>query len=317
MARSIQHIILALTILLCSFAIEGLGQQEAMYTHYMYNALAVNPAYAGSRDALTSTLLHRSQWLDFPGAPVTQTFTIHGPVFDDKIGLGLSVVNDKAGPLKQTSVAIDATYIMFLNDKDKLSIGVKGGFEFFRGEFADIITPEAELVDNVFGVNVGSRALPNFGTGIYYHRPKMYLGLSVPGLLQNRYTVNGSEDVVAAFTRDRHYYFIAGAVFDLNFDWKLKPTSYIKLTPGAPVQIDVTPTLLYQEKYNLGLMYRSGDAVGMLAGMMLNEQLLLGYSFDWSFTNPTGKYNSGSHELMLRYDFIYKRRRRIKSPRYF
>ena len=312
-----RHRIFVLAILMATGMSVMNAQQEAMYTHYMFNTLAVNPAYAGSRDALTSTLLHRSQWVSFPGAPVTQTLTVHGPAFDRKVGLGLSVVNDKAGPMKQTSVAIDANYIMYLNQKDKLAFGIKGGFEFFRGEFADIMTPEADVVDNVFGVNVGSKALPNFGAGVYYYKPKMYLGLSVPGLLQNEYTADGNEDALSTFTRERHFYFIAGAVIDLDFDWKLKPTSFVKMTPGAPVEIDITPTFLYQEKYNLGVMFRSGDAVGLLAGMMINEQLMASYSFDWSFTNPTGKYNGGSHELMLRYDFIYKRRRRIKSPRYF
>lgn len=311
------NFILISSMLLVMTSQQMAAQQEAMYTHYMYNTLAVNPAYAGSRDALTATLLHRSQWVSFPGAPVTQTLTLHGPAFDNKIGLGLSVVNDKAGPLKQTSVAVDANYIMYLNKEDKLAFGLKGGLEFFRGDFADIVTPDDAVVDNVFGVNIGSKARPNFGAGIYYYRPRMYLGLSTPGLLQNEYSADGNEDDFISYARERHFYMIAGAVFELDFDWMLKPTGFVKVTPGAPIQVDITPTLIYQEKFNMGLMYRSGDAVGLLAGMMMNEQILLSYSFDWSFTNPTGKYNGGSHELMVRYDFIYKRRRKIKSPRYF
>jgi type IX secretion system PorP/SprF family membrane protein len=304
-------------VMASSLLVEPLsGQQDAMYTHYMYNTLAVNPAYAGSRDALTATLLHRSQWVSFPGAPVTQTLTVHGPAFDRKIGLGLSVVNDKAGPLKQTSVAIDANYIMYVNDEDRLAFGIKGALDFFRGEFANIQTPDDDMVDNVFGVDVGGMAKPNFGTGVYYYKPRMYLGLSVPSLLKSTYAT-GDDDQIVSYERERHFYLIGGAVFDLNFDWMLKPTGFLKVVPGAPVEFDITPTFIYQEKYNIGVMYRSADAVGVQAGIMLNEQLLASYSFDWSFTNPTGKYNGGSHELMLRYDFIYKRRRRIKSPRYF
>lgn len=308
--------IVSISILLLSLASMSLqGQQDAMYTHYMNNTLAVNPGYAGSRDALTATLLHRSQWVSFPGAPVTQTLTVHGPAIKRKVGLGLSVLNDKVGPINNTSVSIDAAYILYLNSEDKLAFGLKGGLEFLRGEFADIITPEGE--DEVFGVNIGTKAKPNFGAGVYYYKPRMYVGLSSPAMLNTNYSATSEGGAVSSYQRERHLYLIGGAVIDLSYDWMLKPTGFIRIAPGAPIQLDVTPTLIYQEKYNLGLMYRSGEAVGILAGMMLNDQLLISYSFDWSFRNPTGEYNSGSHELMLRYDFIYKNRRKIKSPRYF
>jgi len=291
------------------------AQQEAMYTHYSFNTLAVNPAYAGSRDALTFTALHRSQWVSFPGAPVTQTLTVHGPIMSEKIGLGLSIVNDKAGPLKHTMVNIDAAYIMYLNREDRLAFGIKGGLDFFNGEFADIVT--AEEGDDVFGANIGTKAKPNFGLGLYYYKPRFYAGLSTPALLKNTYSIEETSNGIETYAQDQHLYLISGAVMDINFDWKFKPTAFLKFTKGAPIEADLTPTFILRDKVNLGVMYRTGDAFGLLAGLMLNEQLLLSYSFDWSLTNPTGKYNDGSHEIMLRYDFIYKHRRKIKSPRYF
>lgn len=292
------------------------AQQDAMFTHYSYNMLSVNPAYAGSRDALTFTALHRSQWVSFPGAPVTQTLTVHGPVKDENIGLGLSIVNDKAGPLKQTYLNVDATYIMQLNNRDRLAFGIKGGIDFFRGEFSTVDTGNDEI-DNVFGADIGSRAKPNFGMGVYYYKPRFYAGLSVPNMMTNSYRADGEGNTIESFTQDRHFYLIAGSVVDLNFDWKLKPTALVKMTPGAPVQMDISPTFILRDRANLGVMYRTGDAFGLLAGVYLNEQLLMSYSYDWSLTNPTGKYNGGSHEIMLRYDFIYKHRRKIQSPRYF
>lgn len=313
-SQKLYQIALSLAIVLCS-VIELSAQQDAMYTHYGYNTLAINPAYAGSRDALTFTALHRSQWVSFPGAPVTQTFTVHAPVFDQKLGLGLSVVNDKAGPLSQTMVNLDAAYVLHLNKEDKLSFGLKGGVDFFRGAFSDIVT--AEEGDDVFGFDVGSDAKANLGLGVYYYKPRFFAGISVPALLTNSYKSSENESGLVSYTQDRHFYLITGAVFDMDFDWKFKPTTFIRMTPGAPIQADLTPTFIYRDKLNLGVMYRTGDAFGVLAGIMINEQLLLSYSFDWSLTNPTGKYNDGSHEVMLRYDFIYKHRRKIKSPRYF
>ena len=306
---------IALLVLVLGVSTTLTGQQEAMYTHYSYNTLAVNPAYAGSRDALTFTALHRSQWVSFPGAPVTQTLTIHSPVLNEKLGLGLSIVNDKAGPLKHTMVNVDATYILYLNREDRLAFGIKGGLDFFKGDFADIVTGEEG--DNVFGIDIGTKAKPNFGLGVYYYKPNFYAGISSPGLLKNSYSNSNESNGLETYTQDMHFYFISGAVFDINFDWKFKPTTFVKLTKGAPIEADITPTFILRDKVNLGVMYRTGDGFGILAGMHLNEQLLLGYSFDWSLTNPTGKYNDGSHEIMLRYDFIYKHRMKIKSPRYF
>lgn len=307
---SIALVILALVSTTALFS-----QQEAMYTHYSFNTLAVNPAYAGSRDALTFTALHRSQWVSFPGAPVTQTLTVHGPVYENKIGIGLSIVNDKAGPLRHTMLNVDAAYMMYLNQEDRLAFGIKGGVDFFKGEFADIVTGEEG--DAVFGVDIGTKAKPNFGLGVYYYKPRFYAGLSTPALLKNTYSAEETSDGIETYSQDQHLYFITGAVMDINFDWKFKPTAYVKLTKGAPIEADLTPTFILRDRVNLGVMYRTGDGFGLLAGLMLNEQLLLSYSFDWSLTNPTGKYNDGSHEIMLRYDFIYKHRRKIKSPRYF
>lgn len=292
------------------------AQQDAMFTHYMYNTLGVNPGYAGSRNALTLTALHRSQWVSFPGAPETQTFTIHGPALDDKIGLGLSIVNDKLGPIKSTSVYGDASYRLKLNRKSTLAIGLKAGINYMRGQFSDILIDDQ--TDAVFQQNEVMNANPNFGVGFYYHREKFYAGLSAPTLLENRFTANTVNGDRASFLdQQRHYFLIIGGVIDLNDNLMIKPTSFVKMTEGAPIELDLTGTLIYRERYNAGLMYRSGDAMGLLLGLNLNEQLYMGYSFDWSFLNTTLTYNGGSHEVMLRYDFIFKHRKKIKSPRYF
>jgi type IX secretion system PorP/SprF family membrane protein len=231
------------------------------------------------------------------------------------MGLGLSVVNDKLGPLSSTSVYVDAAYMMFLNDNDRLAFGIKGGVNVFRGAFSEIETEVAG--DNVFGFDIGGTAKPNLGAGVYYYKPKMYVGLSAPGLLTNGYKTGGGDQQVVGYQQARHYFLIAGGVFDLNRDIEMKPTGFVKVTEGSPIEVDLTATAIYQERFHLGLAYRTGDGPSILAGFNINEQLYAGYSFDWSFANATGKYNSGSHEIALRYDFVYKHRRKIKSPRYF
>jgi len=291
------------------------AQQDAMFTHYMYNTLSINPAYVGSRDAFTITGLNRSQWVGFNGAPVTQTLTFHSPVGSDQIGLGASVIQDKIGPVKNTSVYADFAYRIKLTNKSKLAFGLKGGFNFFSADFPSLQLDDQN--DQSFSQKIENRLMPNFGFGMYYSRERFYAGISTPKLLKNNYYEGTTLSSLSVAKEQGHYYYIMGTVFTLSNFVDLKPTTLVKVTKGAPVQADVSAIFEFNKKLNTGLMYRTGDALGILVGLNITEQLLVGYSFDYSMTNSTAKYNQGSHEIMLRYDLIYSNVHRIKSPRYF
>lgn len=292
------------------------AQQDPMFTHYMYNTLAVNPAYAGSRDALTITGLHRSQWLDFKGAPSSQTLTMHSPIANEHIGLGLSVLNDKIGVSNNTSIKVDFTYRMNLNKKSKLALGLSGGAKFFQANLEGLNLDQTG--DPTFQNTISNRITPNFGAGIYYSRERFYAGVSVPNLIQNSYSVinqvNGS---TLTAKEQRHYFLIAGTVIKLSDNLDFKPTTLVKVTAAAPIQADLTASFIIGKKLLLGGMYRTGDAAGVLIGFDITNQLHIGYSFDWSYGLRTFKYNMGSHEIMLRYDFIFPSKKQIHSPRYF
>lgn len=302
-----------MSALLGSFTV--LAQQDAMFTHYMFNTLAVNSGYAGSRDALTITGLHRSQWVNFPGAPTTQTLTLHAPIKNDKLGLGLSVLNDKIGPTNTTAIYADFAYKIPVGEKGKLSFGLKAGVNLRNNKLASLDLDEQN--DQTFAADVKSDVLPNFGFGMYYYTDKFYVGLSTPKLLQNDYKTNTTTGSTSVASEQRHYFLIVGTVFPITDNIKLKPTGFVKVTEAAPIETDLTLTALFREKLWAGVMLRTGDAVGLLVGANLTDQLALGYSFDWSFVNNTAKYNAGSHELMLRYDLIYNNAKKIRSPRYF
>lgn len=292
-----------------------LAQQDAMFTHYMYNTLAVNPGYAGSRDALTVTGLHRSQWVSFEGAPITQTVTLHSPMLNNKMGIGLSVVNDKIGPTKNTAAYLDLAYAIRVSEKGKLAFGLKGGINFMQ---ANLNTLELDQQnDAAFQENVTSKMLPNFGFGIYYYLPKFYVGVSAPKLLENNFKTNSSTGSVNLVNEQRHYFLIAGTVFKLSNAVELKPTTFVKVTNGAPIEGDITASFIFNKKLLVGGMFRTGDAAGILIGYNFTEQFHAGYSFDWSYGLKTFKYNQGSHEIMLSYDFIYKDKQKVRSPRYF
>jgi type IX secretion system PorP/SprF family membrane protein len=312
--KTLKKVILVLVLTLGGLAIQA--QQAPMYTHYMYNTLMINPAYAGSRDALTITALHRSQWAGFKGAPMIETLTLHSPIVNEHIGLGLSVSNDKIGPSNNTSVYVDFAYIMKLTEKSKLALGVSAGINILQANLSTLQLDQQ--IDPVFLDNINNKVTPNFGFGAYYYRERFYAGVSVPYLLQNSYSVVKLEDGSNLIAKEkRHYFFIAGAMFNLAHNLAFKPTMFVKVAPAAPIQADLTASFVIMNKLSIGAMYRTGDAVGGLVGLDITDQLHLGYSFDWSFGVKTGMYNYGSHEIVLRYDFIFNSKKQIHSPRNF
>lgn len=290
------------------------GQQDPMFTHYMYNTLSVNPAYAGSREALTVTLLHRNQWVSFPGAPKTNTLTLHTPAFNENVGIGLSLTHDVIGPTKFTSMYGDFAFKVKLTKKSNLTFGLKAGVDLLTANlpFLQIQDPN----DPAFLNSFQNKALPNFGFGLFYtYKNRFYAGLSIPRMLQHKFI--GENTLISSGILKGHYYFITGASLKMSNFVEFKPSALVKMTVGAPVELDVTALFELYKRINFGLMYRTGDAVGALVGIYIFDRLLLGYSYDFSFTNTTLKYNEGSHEIMLRYDFIFSSSHRIKSPRYF
>ncbi len=307
---------IVLIMVLTSWSSGLYAQQIPMYTHYMFNTLVVNPAYAGSRDALTITALHRSQWVGFKEAPLTQTLTMHAPLRNEHIGLGLSISNDKIGPTNNTSALVDFAYIMQLTAKSKLALGLSGGINVFQANLNTLLIEQQG--DPVFQNNIDNRVSPNFGFGAYYSRERFYAGISVPYLLENNYSeitqINGGTLVAK---EQRHYFFIAGTLINISDNFAFKPTTLVKITNAAPVQADFTASFIIMKKLMVGVMLRTGDAVGGLIGLDITDQLHFGYSFDWSYGLETAKYNNGSHELVLRYDFIFPSKKQIHSPRNF
>jgi type IX secretion system PorP/SprF family membrane protein len=288
------------------------AQQDPMYSMYMFNTLSVNPAYAGSKEILNALALTRNQWVGIDGAPKTQSLTIHAPFMRKNLGLGFSYVRDVIGPDKENMVYLDFAYRLKINEGSYLSMGLKGGFNLFSSNLLSldpIETGDAALVKDI-----KNQFMPNFGFGLYYFTEHYYLGLSTPRLLKNEL---GKNDVSnsALGTQERHTFFIAGYVKDLNPVIKFKPTVMLKYVYGAPLSIDLSANFLFNEALWVGAFVRIGDSFGAIVQYKINDQLSIGYAYDYT-TSELRKYNSGSHEFMLSYDFLF-RKAKIKSPRYF
>ena len=295
----------------CLMGLQSLAQQDPMFTQYMFNTLAVNPAYAGSADIPTLNAIYRHQWVKFDGAPVTQTVAFHSPLRQESISLGGTVINDAHGPVRQTGFYGDISYrIMF--DRSRLAFGLKAGMNLFQANLLDLNPVNAD--DPVFQANISNRTLPNFGTGVLWYSKTHYLGLSVPKILSNK-LVDGSLPDFENNRERQHFFLIGGMVFELNNYTKFKPAFLFKAVNGAPPSFDITANFLFYEKFWIGGMYRWQDAIGALVQYEVNRKVKIGYSYDYTLSD-IGDYTSGSHEIMLGIDFFRGVRGDV-SPRYF
>lgn len=275
----------------------------------MYNTININPAYAGSRDALSMFLLHRSQWVGLDGAPVTNNVSVHTPIGGSNFGIGVSFINDRIGPVDENTISADLAYFIQVSENYKLSVGLKGTANLFN---LDVNKLNIYNPTDLQFQNSDTDFSPNIGAGLYLFSDRTYVGLSVPSFFEtNRYNDN---DVT--ITKDRmHFYFMAGHIFDLGENIKFKPALLAKAVEGAPLQADITANFLFYEKFTLGAAYRWDAAVSALAGFQLSDSIFLGYGYDME-TTKLRHYNSGSHEIFLRFE-LFNKYSQLISPRFF
>ena len=280
------------------------AQQDPQYTQYMYNMNILNPAYAGSKGVTSIGLLGRTQWVGVDGAPKTATLSINGPV-GKNVGLGFSVIHDEIGPVKEDNLYADFSYTLNFSGEDKFAFGIKAGATFLN--VREVITVDVDPLN----VPV-SLIAPNFGVGLMYYNDRFYAGLSVPNFIESRY-LDKKNGISSTASEKTHYFLTSGYVFDLDENLKLKPSTMLKATPGAPLSIDLSLNLLIQEKVELGLSHRLDDSISGMIGFNVNQDLRIGYAYDYTTSN-FGEFNSGSHEIMILFDLNKKK---IKSPRFF
>ncbi|WP_343626096.1 type IX secretion system membrane protein PorP/SprF [Flavobacterium lindanitolerans] len=285
------------------------AQQDAQYTQYMYNTININPAYAGSRGVLSVFGLHRTQWIGLDGAPVTNTVSINTPINGTNIGMGLSFVNDRIGPTDENAISADISYTVKTSETFKLSFGIKATANMFNLD-VNKLNPADQGDPRL--MNLNNNFTPNIGAGAYFHSDKMYLGLSVPNFFEtHRYDDNS----VSVNQERMNFYLIGGYVFDLSPSIKFKPAFLMKAVNGAPLQADVSGNFLFNDKLTLGVAWRWDAAVSAMAGFQITEGLFVGYGYDLE-TTKLANYNSGSHEVFLRFE-LFNRFNKVTSPRFF
>ena len=286
------------------------AQQDAQFTQYMYNTININPAYAGSRGALSMFALYRTQWVGFDGAPVTSTVSMNTPLNESNLGLGVSLINDKIGPTTENTISADLSYTIPTSDTWNLSFGIKATANLFDLD-ATKLNPGNAADPSLQNY---SKFSPNIGAGVYWHSDNAYIGLSIPNFIETqRYSESDKE--VKIFKERMSYYLIGGYVFNLSDTVKFKPALLTKIIEGAPLQVDGSANFMFFDKFMLGASYRWSAALSAMVGFQVSDGLYIGYGYDRETTN-LDTTNSGSHEIFLRYE-LFKNNNKITTPRFF
>jgi len=302
-------VLIALSVL--GFNLQSNAQFEPQFTQYMFNEMFINPAYAGSRDHVALTALYRNQWVGIEGAPKTQTFSAHTPLRNEKIGIGLNIMNEEIGITHDLSAFANYAYRIPVSS-GFLSMGLSAGVINHQERLLEVKTQDQ--FDNSF-MGTPRLTVPNAGFGVYYNSHTLYMGLSIPRLLQNSVDANTGKGTNNVQMEYWHYYLMGGYVFPVSDFIKLKPTFMMKAVTGAPLEADLGVHALLNELIWIGGSYRTGDSWSAILSLQLNKQLRLGYSYDNTITELK-QYNSGSHEITLGYDFSFSKKK-IVTPRYF
>lgn len=281
------------------------AQQDPMYSQYMFNMLSVNPAYAGSREQLSFTALYRKQWVGIDGAPTTLTFSADSPIRNQRMALGLNVVSDRIGISKTLMVNVCYAYRIRFNNDGVLSLGLQGGINQYSADYASVNTSQTSggTPDNAFAGSV-KNLFPNFGFGVYYYTHKFYIGVASPKMIKNN--LSGENHPTLDFSsfpnrQNRHLFVTTGYAFDVTEDITLKPSALLKGVKGAPLEGDINLNVWWKKKVGAGLSYRTAAALLAMIELEVKPEVHFGYAYDMSLGGLRGT-NSGSHELMLRYE---------------
>ena len=291
----------ALYIIIVCISVTASAQLEPLSNMYLWNMMAINPAYAGNQEALSVTMLHRNQWTGFEGAPNTNTVSLHTPLRNDNVALGALLYHDQAGVSTSTGILGNFAYRIPLS-KGKLSFGLGGGITIMKNAWNKLVAfdPDDALITN----ENQTYALPNFSVGAWYSTPKLFAGLSIPMFLSHDFNEGIYRYAIINDFSAYNYFMTGGYLFDLGANWKILPSALIRYNPGDNLQVDINSYIIYREKIWAGLSFRSNKSMVGLLMYHVTRQMALAYAYDFGL-GSTGNYMSGSHEIMIRYNFRY------------
>ena len=300
-----------LSILAVLFPLQLLGQMFPLSDHYVYNALAINPAFAGCHDAMSTTISYRNQWVGFKDAPKSYMLSLHTPIYNDRIGLGMLIENSSIGIFKETSFIGNYAYRMELRD-GKLALGLGFGVTVYNIAWNELDATDADDIQLINSQT--SAVLPTFSLGTYYYTKKYYIGISMPLFLSHELDKSTGKYKISNNFSGCNYFLSGGYAVSISPHVKFLPSMLIKYHPGNVIQIDYSAQINLKDRIWIGVGYRNRDMLVGLLQCQLNYQLRMAYSYDFDL-GSIGKYENGSHEIVLSYVFRYTRK--VIGPRQF
>ena len=299
-------------ILISFLVLDCLAQQVPLSSQYMMNRLVINPAYAGSLDFYTASLSYRKQWVSIDGAPSTQNISIHGPALKGKLGLGLIVFRDVIGVSNENNITGSFAYKIKGNRENVFSFGMAASAVLSNNKWSQVTTTNSN--DDVFSADSPQYIFPDFSSGIYYKSKNYFIGMSIPMFLQHELNTSSSSYKIKNDFSNYNYLLEAGFNVRPTDRIDIKPSFLFRYLPNAVYQFDFNTIVDFDNKIGVGVSYRTQDAIAGMIQLHLTDQIILGYSYDHTISKLQ-KYNNGSHEIFLRYDFKYK----VKTfdPRFF
>ena len=287
------------------------AQLEPLSNQYLLNTLSINPAYAGSRDALSVTLLHRNQWTGFEGSPKTISLALHTPTRNEKVGLGFLAVNDQRG-ISSSGIFTGNFAYRIRAGKGIFSLGLAGGFTFIRNNWSNLVAVDQN--DELIMRNSQGYFLPDFSIGTYYQSDRFFFGFSIPMFVSHQFNTSTDAFNVTNDYQEYNFFLNGGYLLRPSSTVKILPSFMVRFTPLSIPQADLNLHLILFDRIRTGLSYRSNKSMVGLFMYHVNNQLAVAYSYDMGF-GRIGGYMGGSHEIMIRYDFRYIID--VINPRYF
>jgi type IX secretion system PorP/SprF family membrane protein len=281
------------------------AQENERYTQYLYNPTSINPAFAGSRGVTSILSSYRAQWVDVPGAPTTIMLSANGVSKNEKIGVGLSVLNDEIGPADQSAIALDFAYILKLSPKYNLAFGLKASANLLNVDFTKLYLKDG--TEPIYQDNIDNKFSPNVGFGFLLKSDKSSFGVSIPNLLEtkfyDKYASNASNSSIAK--ENLNIYLTADYLFELSPNLMLKPALLVKVVKDGDAQTYASANFMINQALTLGMSYRFGGTISNLAGFQVTKKMFIGYAYDLE-TRSMRNYNTASHEVFIRFDLSAK-----------
>lgn len=302
-------------LILIAVGYSGHGQLRALTSTYPFNGLLLNPAYAGSLNVMSAIAVHRAQWINLEGAPVYQAFTVHSSFYSNRIGVGLQATRDKIGITENVSVYGSYAY-KIKTGIGILALGLQGGFDSRSSDFSELTVFQDDPLLPETTVN---RFTPNFGTGIYFANPHMYVGAAIPYILENEaYIFNDETQIDISDSRESRYYYVtSGVIIPVSPSLKLSPSVLLRMQEQNRMAYDITAMAIFADIAYGGISVRNSGEITFIAQVVLNENFRVGYAYDIN-TSEINTQTTGSHEVLINYRIKLRNYRKDpQCPVYF